>query len=387
MGKRKREIYVWQIEPGITKKEGEPGYAIRSCAPVSLDMISDRLPLATRVKIMQKVRGDRSRKIWMVALVPKPAAPAGATQSAGVGSDAVAMLNKGAEMLKATTAISETAMGKSVEIMGDAYRQAVQLQAKPGESTADVLVKMKELGLLKSDSGFDFEKAKGFLSFGVELLKSAGVVGGAPKEAAKNKLGEISEILDFFESRGMRGAAAETSPWMGLLTTLAPAALRSLENVTANLTRIMELRLAGTAVTSPAAAAASPAQPALPSTASAPPAASVPPGATPASQEQNIGNWIKQNLVALYKAGYTPRRVAQWVEMTAPGLIAELAKVPDAVALTLFNADPILQQLGQDAQATEFKAELLKRLKAAKPAEPAASGDGNPEAGSTTSVA
>jgi hypothetical protein len=178
--------------------------------------------------------------------------------------------------------------------------------------------------------------------------------------------------------------------WLNLLSTFGPQVAKTLENVTGNVVRILELRsgLAGTPGGGTAIVPASAMQPALQP--APPPTAAPPANGTPATAPgQNISDWIKQQLVNLYKAGYNARRIALWVEMTAPELITELSKVPDALAVKLFDADPILYNIGQDDPANEFKAALLKRLRevAAKPAEPPAPGAATPEPGTAPAKA
>jgi hypothetical protein len=388
----KRVFYVYQLEPPITKVVGQAAYREKFQSKFNVEMLRDLDPNVRVWKVMEKVYGSPGqRAVWIIPVVPRAQSSADHAAVAAATSDSARIFDKGAEVLERAQAITQSAVNKSVEIMGGAYQKAVEMQAKPAESTADVLVKMKELGLLKGESGLDFEKIQNFFGFALTALKEAGIIGVKPQENAKNKLGEITEILDFFEQRGLRGAAPEASPWLQLLASFGPQVAKTLENVTGNVVRILELRagLAGTpAAGPPAAPSPSAIQPPLPS---APPAAPTAPpnGTPPANQPQIISEWIKAQLVNLYKGGYNARQVARWVEMTAPDLITELSKVPDAMALALFDADPVLHNIGQDDAAKEFKAALLKRLResAAKPEEPAAPGAATPEAGSAPAAA
>jgi hypothetical protein len=375
------EFYVYQHQPPVTKKEGESAYRKKYGEPFTEDDLHAILPQASVIRVIEKIRGERGdKKTWYLAFVPEnPEAVAARVQARG--SETAEILKATQEAMKASSAITNEAMTAGLGVLAEAQKRSIEMMPKPG-SLAEELAQLKAAGLLNTGGGFDFAKLKDLIVFVLPTLKDLGILRPAVNPE-KVQFSELAGAIKFVRTLGIEpgealDGAEKVSPWIGVAQTIGPAVMGSLERITGNLARMLEIRYrlaGGTQPNSPEPGAsvtsqALPAQaaPAVVATGNSPTsAAGVPPQIT------TLDDWLKQQVLRFYTESKAPRQVARWLRMTVPELAAQLAAAPEPMIEQFFSADPILSKIGTDERAQSWRAGVIAQLQgSSEEKEPAA---------------
>jgi hypothetical protein len=357
---RNRSFYIWQIEPPITKKEGEPAYVVQWQEPFTPEMLSQRAPEGKRFKIMEKVTGRRERPIWFIAMVPRPGQvqPGAVTQQnsgQAMGNDTAQVLRDATNALKQSPQLLDEAARKGQEMMSRAYTSALETVAKPVDVTESI-IKLQTAGIIpKPGAAFDWKGAFDFFRQALPLVKDAlHEMGFKPQAVEKAKFGEMREMLEFLDEVGGLKAGAKSNPWL----ELAPKLLSTLETVSGNVARSVGARQAPPGVPE----ASNPAQ----QPTAGPNGVGAPPAAVPAVQQEDHGiqNFIKHKIVEFFykKDEVELETVAVWIEMTAPDLASLLRSVPKDQILPQLKSDSILGPVAADPAGSKFFEDVIDAL-------------------------
>jgi len=257
--------------------------------------------------------------------------------------------------------LQREAMQSSIQMLGDAHRQSVEIMGKPS-SIADELAKLKSAGLLNvgGNGGFNFADLKELLAWGIPLLKEQGIIGkAAAATEPKKELDRALELIDVIQGRFGKAAKGEPDIWPLVIQTFGPSVVKAVETISSNIADIFRTRAAMAGVTVPTTS--------NPETKPAEPAAPALPAATPKEQPPTAQDYVKLRLVALVldelqEEKPDPENIANWLEMTAPQLAQLLAKTPEDGVLNFLNADAILAQIGNDEKAIAFKKAIIAEL-------------------------
>lgn len=361
---RNRSFYIWQIEPPITKKEGEPAYVVQWSEPFTADMLQARAPDGKRFKIMEKVTGQRERPIWFIAMVPRsPAQAAASAQNASVGNnpDLRQLASDMTKALQSSPQLVEEASRAGLKIVGDAYKTALDTAGKPMDVVGS-LIQLQTAGLISKPEAFNWKEAKEFARELLPTIKE--MLGGGSK--AKSGIEEIRDLLGLMDELGVLGGGRNGSIW----ADLAPKIGESLEKVTGNIATIMSARR--TIIQQPAnptATRVNGAEPPHPAEPQAPAAQS-----TPAEQarelQAKIEMWLKIRFIELYsdkdeKGEHTTdaETLGNWVAMTIPQLAQLLEVAPMEQAMEFFKKDPILGPIANDEKGAKYLEEMIKAIK------------------------
>jgi hypothetical protein len=207
----KRKFYVSQIEPPVTKAEGEPGYARIFSSRFGPDDIKALNPQAIRWRIIEKVMGlPGTRRMWFIAMMPeKNPPPGGAPSAVASNSEMGQALKTVVDLASDRTGVQREAMQQSMEVMSEAYKKGIEMMPKPG-SIAEELKGLKDAGLLTigNQGGFGLAEFKTLLEWGLPKLKELGLLGATPKEAdPKKEFERVVDLIDVIETRCGEGGS------------------------------------------------------------------------------------------------------------------------------------------------------------------------------------
>jgi hypothetical protein len=363
-----RSFYVWQIEPPITKKEGEPAYVVQWSERFTPDMIQARAPEGKRFKIMEKVTGRRERPIWFIAMVPRsPAQPSSSAQSyAGNGNPDLRQL--ASDMTKALSSspqLLEEASRKGLAIVGDAYATALSTAGKPA-NIVEGLIQLQTAGIIPRSEPFNWKEMRELIK---EILPAVKEITGAGSKA-KSGIEEIRELVSFMDELGVLGRG-NVSIW----AELAPKLAETAKDISGNIAQIVNARRpfvqqppqpnptvtrvneGSTATTSAAPAAAAPSP-------------QVSPADAMRDLQAKIEMWLKLRFVELYSEKdekgehfNDAETLGSWIQLTIPQLAALLEVAPMDKAMEFFKADPILAQIATDENGVKYLEEVIKAIK------------------------
>lgn len=338
--------YLYQIEPPITKNQGEPAYVEKYKQVIDEDVVRSRIPMATQASIIFKwVTGPRKPpKTYRFALVPQPQQPTfnvnPTTQIAVTGSEGkvIELADKLAEKLAraqspdALKAAHDQAMG----LVNDAYKIALT-NAMAGRSEQRTLT--QELADLR---------AAGFLpSPGVSpqadpteaivlRLKSEGIIKTQPEEDFADKIKKVADtaaLLGFQRITGVGGSEG----WKDIFA-------RNIPELTKGLMYVADKFVEGLAMSRAQAAPAANLAPKAANGGRAQPGAAGSPAAAAPTPEAVLDAFIKTKLVEMAAAGFDAEEVIAWIEITADGILGMIRGKPLPMVLQYFAGDSILKQ-------------------------------------------
>jgi hypothetical protein len=373
------EFYVYQHQPPVTKKEGESAYRKKYGEPFTQDDLHAILPQASVIRIIEKIRGERGdKKTWYIAFVPENPEAAARTVAAR-GSETAEILKATQEAMKASSAITNEAMTAGLGVLAEAQKRSIEMMPKQG-SLASELADLKNAGLLNTGGAFDFDKLKGLITFVLPMLKDMGIL-RAPADPAKAQFSDLTAMFKFVRTLGIEpgeglDAAEKASPWISVFQSVGPGIFKSIENVTGNIARMLEIRfaLAGgrlpQSVSPPANAQvtvqASPVSP-EPTPATGPASPPTPSAAgVPPQQITTLEDWLKNQILRFYVENMAPRRVARWLRMTVPEMAVTLEKAPEPMVEQFWASDPILSKIDGAEKGKAWRASVIAQLKGEK---------------------
>ncbi len=345
---QKTTIYLYQIEPSVTRKEGEPAYLKKFGGPFDEDAVRQIAPQGTRFKAIAKRVGEAPTNFFF-AMVPQPgvAAQPAAAQSS---NELVPLLKE--LIAKAQSGNTEEMLAtfrQAKEIMNTTYTESLKtVAAQKGDPEGQLLDKLVKLGLIGGRGG----EGGGLLET-ITALKSLGLI----DTERKSPLDQLLELKDVARTFFGGGGSGDDDDWKKILARSAPDWMGHLEGMTRNIAQA----LAG--VRAPQGQ-----QPPRPTAAqieeAGPPAQPQPPQQPAQDVMQNaMDTLIKAKLVEFHHNEIPADEIVDWLALTSPEMVDDLQKYESGQIMAYFQSDPVLRQIGSGPEVKAWIEAVLKEMK------------------------
>jgi hypothetical protein len=353
-------IYLYQLDPPITKTQGQPAYAFKFARAFDEDEIRQLCPTGREFFCKARRRGQPPLTFPTFALAPLPAAAAGtmvrADQAMITGADPAALkvIENLAEKIASgqNAAQMQKTFEQGQELLTTAYKRAIDTTrtpetGKPSGSIVDTLKDLRAAGLIP-----DISKPTTLDELVAKLRTDGTLAAKAPEDlvAQMEKIANAANLMGF--TRGAATGAGEES-FKLILTRNAPAIINGLNMLAEKVLYALTMRYqAGAPAEAPAAApseapreVAPPPAEGKPAAPTAPPLA--PPRRLPTPQEV-LDGFVKSKVVEMCASGIEPGQAVAWLEIASPIVIQSLHGLDIESVLTFLRSDPVLAPLGKE---------------------------------------